>query len=361
MIAAIQKANHKVPKPQISAKVEQPREKLAKILQTRGMSQADLAQLLGRTAQYVSDLIKGKKAFDPLVAIELEEALENPSAEDWVRWQLAYERQQRHAIAEGEVTRRSLFEQFGFLGDALKLGWIKDNDDPKVLEENTKSFLSKGQFATSDFKFSERLAVEQDHMQVWKIQVIIQANDQKVPEYSKEKMPELIKQLKSLFDEVDKVEKVSSLLNEYGIRFVIVPHIKKCPVDGVASFNNGYPYIGLSLRHAKLDQFWFVLMHELAHIYHEHSDLTPDNLDRRELVSALEAQANETARDWLLQNQAFYDFKWSGRFTLSSIEEFAKESGVHPAIVIGRLKNEGMIPWSKYVRSHPSIREYLIN
>ena len=343
-----------------STEVPSPNALLAETLQERGISQVDLAQMLGRSPQFVSDLIKGKKEFDSTVAIELEEALEHPTADEWVQRQLNYERYQRQATLEGKITRRGLLQKHSFLGDALKLRWIEDSEDPLVLEANTNDFWKQGNPISSNFKASERLNVEVQHLIAWQTQVFRTAKEQEnVAKYSKDRMLELVQKLQKLLSDETSISKVKALLQKYGIRFVIVPHIKKCPVDGVASFNNGEPYIGVSLRHGNLDRFWFVLMHELAHIFREHEGIKPDNLDRREVASEVEVEANQIAQDWLLDPDAFSKFKWNQRLTLPAIEEFAKTQGVHPAIVIGRLKNEGLIPWSKHVREHPSIREYL--
>jgi HTH-type transcriptional regulator / antitoxin HigA len=343
-----------------STKVSSPNALLTKTLQERGISQVDLAQMLGRTPQFVSDLIKGKKEFDSTVAIELEEALEYPTADEWVQQQLNYERYQRQSTLEGKITRRGLLQKYSFLADALKLRWIEDSENPTVLEVNTKAFLKQGSSILSSFKASERLNVEVQHLAAWQIRIFQVAQEQEnVSKYSKDRVLELVEKLQKLLSDENGVGKVKALLQKYGIRFVIVPHIKKCPVDGVASYNNGEPYIGVSLRHGNLDRFWFVLMHELAHIFREHDGIRPDNLDRREVASEVEVEANQIAQNWLLDPDAFSKFKWNQRLTLPAIEEFAKTQGVHPAIVIGRLKNEGLIPWSKHVREHPSIREYL--
>src|SRR5262249_26500342 len=52
-----------------------------------------------------------------------------------------------------------------------------------------------------------------------------------------------------------------------GIILVIERHLPRTHVDGAATIlENGTPVIGLSLRYNRLDNFWFCLFHELAHI-----------------------------------------------------------------------------------------------
>ena len=56
-------------------------------------------------------------------------------------------------------------------------------------------------------------------------------------------------------------------LKKHGIVLVIEPHFPKTYLDGATILiNKDNPIIGLTLRYDRLDNFWFTLMHELAHI-----------------------------------------------------------------------------------------------
>ena len=61
-----------------------------------------------------------------------------------------------------------------------------------------------------------------------------------------------------------------------GIGLVIEPHFEKTYLDGATLLvNRDHPVIGLTLRYDRLDNFWFTLMHELAHIsLHFNQDLS---------------------------------------------------------------------------------------
>src|SRR5262249_17720857 len=58
-----------------------------------------------------------------------------------------------------------------------------------------------------------------------------------------------------------------AFLARHGIALVIEPHLPKTRLDGAAMKSaSGRPIVGLTLRHDRLDSFWFTLMHELAHL-----------------------------------------------------------------------------------------------
>ncbi len=60
---------------------------------------------------------------------------------------------------------------------------------------------------------------------------------------------------------------VKDYLQSFGIHFVISQHLPKTYVDGaVFKSQDGKPVIVLSLRHDRVDNFWFTLFHELGHI-----------------------------------------------------------------------------------------------
>ena len=57
-------------------------------------------------------------------------------------------------------------------------------------------------------------------------------------------------------------------LANHGVHLVIEPHLPRTYLDGSACLmpETGAPVIGMTIRHDRIDNFWFVLLHELAHI-----------------------------------------------------------------------------------------------
>ncbi len=66
-----------------------PGEVLAEELEARSMTQRQLAEEMGRSAQVINEIIKGKKSITPATALQLEDAL-GPSAEFWMGLQTTY-------------------------------------------------------------------------------------------------------------------------------------------------------------------------------------------------------------------------------------------------------------------------------
>ncbi len=75
-----------------------PGELLAEELEARGMTQRDLATLMGRPPGVISQIVRGRKAITPRTAIEIEQAL-GIAASIWV----GLEAQYRLALARQDV------------------------------------------------------------------------------------------------------------------------------------------------------------------------------------------------------------------------------------------------------------------
>src|ERR1044071_7576095 len=56
-------------------------------------------------------------------------------------------------------------------------------------------------------------------------------------------------------------------LKNKGISVVIMPPLPGTFLDGAAMASpSGVPVVGLTLRHDRIDNFWYTLLHELAHV-----------------------------------------------------------------------------------------------
>jgi HTH-type transcriptional regulator/antitoxin HigA len=127
-----------------------------------------------------------------------------------------------------------------------------------------------------------------------------------------------------------------------GVVLVIEPHLPKTHVDGAATMlEDGTPVIGMSLRYDRLDNFWFSLCHELAHVklHLEQDNQTwyVDDLDVKD-NSRHEKDADRWARDVLIPSDA-----WNRVVHCESpddVENAAQELRISPAIIAGRIRYE---------------------
>ncbi len=139
---------------------------------------------------------------------------------------------------------------------------------------------------------------------------------------------------------------IKELLREIGVVLVIEKHFQKTYLDGATVlFNKNNPIIGLTLRHDRLDNFWFTLMHELAHIalhFDQDIDLFYDEIEgvKGAEISDKEREADALAREALVPAS-----KWEASPAKlipspMAAQSLANELGVHMAIVAGIMRHE---------------------
>src|SRR5205807_5379955 len=84
--------------------------------------------------------------------------------------------------------------------------------------------------------------------------------------YSPTGVPKVIAQLRALLHQPQEIRHVPRLLREAGIKFMIIEALPGTKIDGACLWIDGQPVIAMSLRFNRIDNFWFVLMHELVHV-----------------------------------------------------------------------------------------------
>jgi HTH-type transcriptional regulator/antitoxin HigA len=166
------------------------------------------------------------------------------------------------------------------------------------------------------------------------------------PSYSQESLnDEFLDGLKSLSTKPEELENLPRHLESAGIILVFEPTIKSSLIDGVVGKTiSGRPYIGLSLRHNRLDNLWFTLFHELGHIYHHFDLLDQPILDSEDFnaESDVEIEADIFAKQKLIPRYIWNrsSLKYGDGYKESAIHEVANRVGIHPAIVAGRIRRE---------------------
>lgn len=97
---------------------------------------------------------------------------------------------------------------------------------------------------------------------------------------------------------------------------------------------------GLTARGKDADKFWFSLFHELAHIVLGHVGQVNGTSDEDEKA------ADDWSGNTLIAEKEFYTFRQGNDYSEQGVRRFAKEQGIAPGIVVGRMQREGMIQYS---------------
>lgn len=187
----------------------------------------------------------------------------------------------------------------------------------------------------------------------WKARVLDKASKMNLPSFSPSAIDtDFIRDLvqSSSFD--DGPRRAAAALGQIGVALVFEKHLPGTHLDGAAMLlNREAPVIGMTIRFDRLDNFWFVLMHELGHIaLHRNKGLDDGFYDEGESETnePIEDEADTFAKGALIPENV-----WKSsfvRFTKSSeqIRIFASRHGVSPAIVAGRIRRERLNDEGRY-------------
>ncbi|TAT96167.1 ImmA/IrrE family metallo-endopeptidase (plasmid) [Rhizobium ruizarguesonis] len=131
-------------------------------------------------------------------------------------------------------------------------------------------------------------------------------------------------------------------LASIGVVFIVLEHLPGTYLDGAAMRRaDGTPVIAITVRHDRLDNFWFTLLHEFAHVVLHLNKAMPLILDDLDVNSSegIEAQADEYARNALIPAEIWKKHVTDDMDT-ADVEELGALAGVHAAIVAGRWRYE---------------------
>lgn len=152
-----------------------------------------------------------------------------------------------------------------------------------------------------------------------------------------------LKQLPRLSQAADGPLKAQILLKQHGIILIVERNIPGMGVDGASFLVDEIPVIGLTLNKDTIDNFWFTLLHEVGHvILHYHTGLASgffDDIDH-DAVDEFEQEANQFASNLLIPEEVWMRSPARIAKTTAPIENLAKQLGISPAIIYGRIRYE---------------------
>ena len=161
--------------------------------------------------------------------------------------------------------------------------------------------------------------------------------------------PGFLRRVAQLSPHEDGPIRARNLLREHGIGLEFLPHLPRTHLDGAAlRLAGGRPVIGLTLRYDRIDNFWFTLLHELAHVGRhlggDTHDFFVDDLTLRKRDGGQEdpkeLEADQWANEALIPEAAWEDSAVRENPSTMAVLDFSYELGVHPAIVAGRVRYE---------------------
>jgi len=338
-----------------------PGETLRETLETIGMKQAELAERTGRPKKTINEIIAGKAAITAETALQLERVLGVP-ASFWNNLERNY-RESLARLKEEEKLEKQIewLNKFPFMV-LENMGWIPREDTPiKKLKALLSFFAVAGieewnkiwGAPQGAYRESKAFQSHPEAIATWLRKGEIEAAQISAQAYHSRSFQTALRKIRSLTDKPPEVfePKMREVSAQAGVAVVFVPEIRGTHVYGVTRWLKATKaLIQMSLRGKADDHLWFTFFHEAGHILlHGKDEMfieASENGYKESGRKEKEGQADRFSQDFLIPPGEYQSFLEARDFGLSAIRRFAKEIGVAPGIVVGRLQHDEIIPFS---------------
>ena len=306
-----------------------------------GLKQKDLIPFIGSRSK-VSEILSGQRQLSISMIRRLHEGLGIP-AEVLVR-----EPGPGFAPPPDTVA----WERFP-LAEMLKRGWLRYTGSQAEAKKQARDLISRwaaqlGADCLQPAHLRQHVragsAADAYALAAWRIRVSLLALAQQAPKYQPGSVThDFIRDLVRLSYLDNGPLLAREFLLKNGIRFVAEEHLPHTHLDGAAiKLPDGAPLIALTLRHDRLDNFWFTLCHELAHVaLHFEGEETAfiDDLEQTDIDSC-ERDADHWATEALIPSDIWHTAAMSKAPSAGRLCEFAATYRINPAIPAGRIRKE---------------------
>jgi len=318
-----------------------------------------LAAVMGMEETGISKMITNKKPISAELALALENAFSIP-AERFLGLQKDYELANARRAAKPNPAAQQRAQLIGALPipEMIKRGWldVPDVRDTAKLEAELIKFFNATSLADIEAlpHAAKKTNVSEDATPpqiAWLHRVKQITNEMLTAPFNEFGVRRAVALLRELTLSAESIRKVPRILSEAGIRFVIVESLPGAKIDGVCFWlDDAKPVIGMTMRHDRIDNFWFVLRHELEHVIQGHgkgtividAELEGERAGMGPDVADDERVANAAAAEFCVPRKTMDAFiaRKAPFFAERDILGVAATLRVHPGLVAGQLQHQ---------------------
>jgi HTH-type transcriptional regulator/antitoxin HigA len=333
-------------------------------LDERAWSQRDLAFILGVPEQAVNMIISGKRGISPDMARSLGDAFDvHPDL--FANLQMNFDMAQAKQPKPGVSLLGKMHVSYP-VREMVNRGWLVNAEAEMINQQLARFFevQNTAQVPYMAHAAKKRSLYEEREIPpaqlAWLFRVRQIAKSISVPKYSEGRLREAVETMRGLTVAPEQTREIPRVLSECGVRFIIVEKLPNSKIDGVCFWLNEHsPVIGMSIQRDTIDNFWFVLRHELEHILLKHGrkaemidgDLQKSNDDALEPEE--EKVANAAARDFCVVTAKFESFMIRKKpfYSERDVIAYSRIINRHPGIVVGQMQ--------RYLDNYSYLTRYL--
>lgn len=329
------------------------------LLKQKGWTKRTLAIILDLSETIVNRLASDKRPVDAFTALALEDVFSVP-ASNFLKLQREFDLAQARITTRPDPERSTRAALYGDLpvSEMIKRGWLNADSvrQTDLVQTELMSFFQVDKIEDIEVlpHAAKRTEVSEDASPAqlaWLYRVKSIASEMLVAKFTDNSADRAISKLQQLLFSAEEIRNVPRILAEHGIRFVIVETLPSAKIDGVCFWlNDKSPVIGLTTRHNRIDNFWFVLRHELEHVKQRHglnrimldTELEGNKAGSTDIISEEERIANIAAAEFCVPQKMMISFikKKAPFFAERDLLGFSKTINVHPGLIAGQLQHK---------------------
>lgn len=325
------------------------------IIEELNITQNEFAERLGTSSKTISKIVNGEEKISDDIANKLSK-LTGISLETWLNLQTNYDikvleienLKDEDEARLCEMIDFSYFKRQKFIADKKYSIKEKISTLRKLLKRADLSDLFEFNSAVSyrnTREFNEKSIVNSNIMLELAADC---ARNETTNKFNKSKLISILPQIREMTVKSPETffPELKKILLECGIILVALPKLKNANLNGATKkFRNGSIMLLITDRNKMSDIFWFSILHEIGHIYHE--DFY-SNYRNQEEYTKNERRADEFASNFFIPQEKYDEFISNGDFSELAIKTFSKQLDIHPSIVVGRLQNFGYIKYNSF-------------
>jgi HTH-type transcriptional regulator/antitoxin HigA len=328
---------------------------LRQILDERGWSQTDLVFVLGCHPKSVNQIINEKQGVSSAMSKALGDAL-GLSPSYFSELQRAFDLASAEEPDPSVSIRARLLRNYP-IREMVKRGWLQDGDAQSLCQQLARFFdvddpsrVPYLAHAAKKTSYEERSIPPVQLAWLFRVRQI--AKSLAAPRFSQARLVDAVARMRDLLVAPEEARHVPRILAACGVRFVVVEALPSSKIDGVCFWLDPHsPVIGMSLRFDRIDNFWFVLRHEIEHVLKGHGKIEPEGMIDAELqgeyagtgdsIPEEERVANRAASDFCVTRDKMNSFiaRKNPFFYEKDVLAFAKINNVHPALPVGQIQH----------------------
>jgi HTH-type transcriptional regulator/antitoxin HigA len=329
---------------------------IADLLDEHGMTQTELARRLGVSLKHINQIVKGVASVSAELALGLEKVF-GVSAAFWLN---------RESLYQAEIARRDERRDFAKEEEWARRFPVKELKRRGLIQRDAKGaalvdallhffgIASPRQWTDPRVAYRRSLKFESDvyALSAWLRAGELQANEIDCAPYDAERFLNVLQLARSLTrDDPSKWHpRLVDACASAGVAVAVVNVFPKARVNGATRWlTPTKALIQLSVRYRWEDIFWFTFFHEAGHVllHRKRQSFIEPERRRPGDVSGEQLRFEQEADRFASRTLIPEEYERALRtLHLGDVERFAEQLDITPAIIVGRLQHEGLLPFN---------------